>query len=52
MGVTVDGDAIDVMASNAAAEHRTSEAPVIEDSPSEDGDSAETVSSEADLEES
>jgi hypothetical protein len=46
MGVTVDGEEIDVAASNEAAESRVSEEPV-----SEAGEPAETVPAEGDAEE-
>ncbi len=52
MGVTVDGEAIDVSASNEAAENRVSEEPVSETGEStEAGESPETVDAEGDAEE-
>ena len=46
MGVTVDGEEIDVAASNEAAENRVSEEPV-----SEAGESEETAPTEGEVEE-
>ena len=51
MGVTVDGEEIDVAASNEAAENRVSEAPVSETPASEAGESTDTVTLEGETEE-
>ena len=51
MGVTVDGEAIDVSASNEAAESRASEEPESEDSVQDEDKSGETVAVESSTEE-
>ena len=51
MGVTVDGEEIDVAASNEAAENRVSEEPVSDEPASEAGEPAETVPAEGGAEE-
>mgnify|MGYP006237773891 CR=1 FL=1 len=52
MGVTVDGEEIDVAASNEAAEHRASEEATASEEPaSETGESEETAPTEGEVEE-